>query len=61
MNKEIIFENNILTELAREIKFVNDVLDELVKARAKFPGDRVTFIALAEEHGELAKAMNKWF
>lgn len=38
-------------------RFMDDVTDELKRARAKFPGDRIMTIALAEEFGELAKAM----
>lgn len=37
--------------------FLDDVHAELIRARAKFPGDRVMTIALAEEFGELAKAV----
>ncbi|MCR9139358.1 MAG: hypothetical protein NXI27_25385 [Alphaproteobacteria bacterium] len=37
-------------ELLQEIKH------ELARARAKFPGDDVTMLALMEEVGELAKA-----
>jgi hypothetical protein len=38
-------------------QFMADVATELKRARAKFPGDRIMTIALAEEFGELAKAM----
>lgn len=38
-------------------RFLADVRAELLKARAKFPGDRIMVIALAEEFGELAKAV----
>lgn len=38
-------------------KFLKAVETELRRARAKFPGDRIMTIALAEEFGELAKAM----
>lgn len=38
-------------------RFMVDVAAELDRARAKFPGDRIMTIALAEEFGELAKAM----
>lgn len=34
-----------------------DISQELTRARAKFPGDRVTYTALCEEVGELAKAL----
>ena len=33
-----------------------EILAELRRARAKFPGDNVTMLALMEEVGELAKA-----
>jgi pyruvate/2-oxoglutarate/acetoin dehydrogenase E1 component len=33
-----------------------DIIAELGRARAKFPGDNVTMLALMEEVGELAKA-----
>lgn len=36
---------------------VCDIIQELDRARGKFPGDNVTFFALVEEVGELAKAM----
>lgn len=35
---------------------IQDILDELARARSKFPGKNVTFAALVEEVGELAKA-----
>jgi hypothetical protein len=38
-------------------RFLDDVHCELVKARTKFPGRRIMLIALAEEFGELAKAL----
>lgn len=37
--------------------FLAEVLDEVLRARAKFPGDRVMGLALAEEFGELIKAV----
>jgi hypothetical protein len=37
--------------------FLANVEAELRRARAKFPGDRIMTIALAEEFGELAKAV----
>lgn len=37
--------------------FLDEVRAELIRARAKFPGDRIMTIALAEEFGELAKAI----
>lgn len=37
--------------------FLDDVRRELMRARGKFPGDRIMTIALAEEFGELCKAV----
>lgn len=37
--------------------FFDEVKAELRRARAKFPGDRIMTIALAEEFGELCKAV----
>ena len=37
--------------------FLNEVRAELVRARSKFPGDRIMTIALAEAFGELCKAV----
>lgn len=37
--------------------FLAEVAAELKRARAKFPGDRIMTIALAEEFGELCKAV----
>jgi hypothetical protein len=37
--------------------FLAEVRAELMRARAKFPGDRIMTIALAEEFGELCKAI----
>lgn len=37
--------------------FLGEVRAELVRARTKFPGDRIMTIALAEEFGELCKAV----
>ena len=37
--------------------FLTDVRAEIVRARAKFPGDNLTTIALMEEVGEVAKAV----
>ncbi|MCY6381084.1 hypothetical protein [Hoeflea prorocentri] len=34
----------------------SEIREELERARAKFPGDGVTMLALMEEVGELAKA-----
>lgn len=38
-------------------RLINEMNAELVRARRKFPGDRVTYTALCEEVGELAKAL----
>jgi hypothetical protein len=38
-------------------RFLGEVRAELLRARAKFPGDRIMTIALAEEFGELCKAV----
>jgi hypothetical protein len=37
--------------------FLAEVRAEILRARAKFPGDRVVTVALAEEFGELCKAV----
>lgn len=39
-----------------EMLLAYDIIDELRRARAKFPGDNVTTLALVEEVGELAQA-----
>lgn len=39
-----------------EAALAAEILAELARARAKFPGDNVTMLALMEEVGELAKA-----
>jgi hypothetical protein len=39
-----------------EVDLSQEILSELIKARAKFPGKNVTFAALVEEVGELATA-----
>lgn len=39
-----------------ERELANEIIAELQRARAKFPGDNVTTLALVEEVGELAKA-----
>lgn len=39
-----------------ETTLVREILDELARARTKFPGDNVATLALVEEVGELAKA-----
>lgn len=36
---------------------LDEIVSELERARTKFPGDRVTFLAFIEEVGELAKAL----
>lgn len=41
---------------APEIRLSLEILDELHRARTKFPGDNVTTLALVEEVGELAQA-----
>ncbi len=40
----------------RTQNFLDEIVEELARARAKFPGRRVMTIALMEEVGELAKA-----
>lgn len=46
------------TYVSREVSvLVGEIVIELSKARAKFPGKNVTFAALAEEQGELATAL----
>lgn len=47
---------SLVYDLSSEAQLVNEILDELKRARAKFPGDNVTTLALVEEVGELAKA-----
>lgn len=37
--------------------FIDEVRAELMRARAKFPGNRIMTVALAEEFGELCKAV----
>ena len=37
-------------------QLIRDIRNELQRARTKFPGKNVTFAALVEEVGELAKA-----
>lgn len=41
----------------RTQKFLDDVAEEIKKARSKFPHNDVQMIALVEEVGELAKAL----
>ena len=38
-------------------KFLSEVKSEVIRARTKFPGRRIMGLALAEEFGELMKAM----
>lgn len=38
-------------------QLMDDISEELDRARTKFPGDRVTYTAMCEEVGELAKAL----
>lgn len=40
-----------------EDETIEDLDDELIKARTKFPGNRFLLAALMEEVGELAKAL----
>lgn len=42
---------------ARADAFLSEVRAELIRARAKFPGDRIMTLALAEEFGEMCKAV----
>ncbi|MNU34531.1 hypothetical protein D3C71_231140 [compost metagenome] len=37
--------------------FLDEVRAELIRARAKFPGDRIMTLAMSEEAGELVKAV----
>lgn len=46
---------NDMHDLEAELLF-DEIEDELANARNKFPGKNVTFAALVEEVGELAKA-----
>jgi hypothetical protein len=48
---------NPLICATRESRLAFDILEELERARAKFPGKNVTFAALVEEVGELATAV----
>lgn len=45
-----------MTEISDDM-FIDDLRNEIAKARAKFPGPNPTIAALTEEVGELAKAM----
>jgi len=42
-----------------EVQFISEMLDELSRARAKFPSANHSMIALTEEVGELAQAVLK--
>jgi len=52
---------NEITVVAQQSDPVEDFLDqvraELARARSKFPGDRIMTLAMAEEFGELVKAV----
>lgn len=50
MNYEIKFENG------PKVKTFNDVAEEVIRARSKFPNNRFLLTALTEELGELAQA-----
>lgn len=53
-----LYEANVLHADASAVEgFLTEVRAELLRARAKFPGDRIMTIALAEEFGELCKAV----
>ncbi len=43
-------------QVSPEQRLAMEILTELTRARAKFPGENVTFAALVEEVGELATA-----
>lgn len=43
--------------MREEQKLLSEIHQELIRARAKFPGDNVTTLALMEEVGELATAL----
>lgn len=43
--------------MTKEQKVLNEILEELTRARNKFPGKNVTFAALVEEVGEVATAI----
>lgn len=42
---------------SEEEKLAEEIIEQLGKAREKFPGKNVTFAALVEEVGELATAL----
>lgn len=54
LNVELAF--NAAGVSASVIEMLGEIAVELERARAKFPGDNVTTLALVEEVGELAKA-----
>lgn len=41
----------------KEHQLLDEIVGELYRARAKFPGDNVTMLALVEEVGELSTAL----
>lgn len=43
--------------MSAEQKLIDEILAELQNARTKFPGSRVTGLAMVEEVGEVAKAI----
>lgn len=45
------------TKKVLDAAFLNDVADEIVKARTKFPRNTIQMMALTEEVGELANAL----
>lgn len=47
----------LLAQKSEEGALCHEILEELSRARDKFPGDGVTTLALVEEVGELATAM----
>ena len=45
--------------MTKEQEVLDEILEELTRARNKFPGKNVTFAALVEEHRELASKIRK--
>lgn len=43
--------------MSKEEVLINEIIDELAKARAKFPAPNLNLAALTEEVGELAQAL----
>ena len=43
--------------MTKEQEVLDEILEELTRARNKFPGKNVTFAALVEEVGEVATAI----